>query len=76
MPLSHFLFCIKLSSWLVNSLFYVVMPYILGFCRDMAKQADTDIHQQKGLIIICLCSENLLSFCSQQTGEEHEEGEK
>ena len=42
----------------------------------MAKQEDTDIHQQKGLIIICLCSENLLSFCSQQTGEEHEEGEK
>lgn len=51
----------------------------LGFCRDMAMQADTDIHQQKGLIIFCLCSENvllLLSFCSQQTGEEHEEAGK
>ena len=28
----------------------------------MAMQADTDIHQQKGLIIFCLCSENVLLY--------------
>ena len=28
----------------------------------MAMQADTDIHQQKGLLIFCLCSENVLLY--------------
>ena len=71
MPLSQFLFCIKLNSWLIIPSLYMVIPFILGVFARQYRQTLT-YSPTAG------CNQNVLlslSFHSQQTGEEHEEGE-
>ena len=68
------------SCWLVNSfIIHGNTIHLRGFCRDMAMQTDSNIlTKRKDSFICACCNQNVLlslSFHSQQTGGEHEEGE-
>ena len=77
MPLSQFFFLYQTQFLVGNSLtIHGNTIHLRGFCR--AIQTDTNIFtKRKDSLIYACCNQNVLlslSFHSQQTGEEHEEG--